>query len=106
MIQIAWVIEAQPDRLLEFQKAYGVNGDWVQLFRRAEGYIETALMRDTENANRFLIIFLWRDLSNFDSFNRRYQAAYNELDHPCDEITVLYTQVGTFHSSTCPPASI
>ncbi len=98
MIQIAWVIEAQPDRLLEFQKAYGVNGDWVQLFRRAEGYIETALMRDTENANRFLIIDRWRDLSSFDSFKRRYQAAYNELDHQCEEITLLETKVGTFDS--------
>jgi quinol monooxygenase YgiN len=98
MIQIAWVIEAQPERLLEFQKAYGMNGDWVQLFRKAEGYIETALMRDTENVNRFLIIDRWHDLSSFDSFKRRYEMAYNELDHRCEEITRLETKVGTFRS--------
>lgn len=75
MIQIVWIIEPQPARLAEFHQAYGVNGDWVQLFRRAEGYLDTALLRDTENGIRFLVIDRWRDLSSFQSIQAKVSAA-------------------------------
>lgn len=98
MIQILWIIEYKPDRLPEFENAYGVNGRWAQLFRMAEGYIETCLKRDIENTNRFLVIDHWRDLESFESFKRRYQSAYDELDHHCEELTLVETKIGIFSS--------
>ena len=98
MIQIVWVFEAQPGRLAEFERAYGVNGDWARLFRKAEGYIETVLLGDSENSDRFLVIDRWRDLASFEAFKRRHQAAYDELDHHCEGITLRETRIGMFNA--------
>jgi quinol monooxygenase YgiN len=98
VIQIVWVFEALPDRLADFEKAYGVNGQWVQLFRRGEGYVETDLLRDSETPNRFLVFDKWRDLASFESFRRQYQAAYDELDRQCEELTLVETKIGMFSS--------
>jgi quinol monooxygenase YgiN len=98
VIQIVWIFEALPDRLADFEKAYGVNGQWVQLFRRGEGYVETDLLRDSETPNRFLVFDKWRDLASFESFRRQYQAAYDELDRQCEELTLVETKIGMFSS--------
>jgi quinol monooxygenase YgiN len=98
VIQIVWIFETLPDRLADFEKAYGVNGQWVQLFRRGEGYVETDLLRDSETPNRFLVFDKWRDLASFESFRRQYQAAYDELDRQCEELTLVETKIGMFSS--------
>ena len=84
MVQIVWVFEARPDRLPEFENVYGIDGTWAKLFRTAEGYIDTVLLRDLEKANRFLVIDRWRNLASFESFKRRQAAAYDELDRQCE----------------------
>jgi quinol monooxygenase YgiN len=98
VIHIVWIFEALPDRLADFEKAYGVNGQWVQLFRRGEGYVETDLLRDSQRPNRFLVLDKWRDLASFESFKRHYQAAYDELDRQCEELTLVETKIGAFSS--------
>ena len=98
MVQIVWVFEVRPDRVPEFENVYGVHGSWAELFRMAEGYIETSLLRDTENANRFLVIDRWRILSSFESFKERYAAAYDDLDRQCEELSIVETKIGIFDS--------
>jgi quinol monooxygenase YgiN len=91
-------MEARPDRLADFRNAYGESGDWNQLFRKAEGYIETSLLIDAEKPNRFLVIDRWQDLASFESFKRRHESAYNELDLQSEQLTLVETKIGTFKS--------
>jgi heme-degrading monooxygenase HmoA len=91
-------MEARPDRVADFLSAYGESGSWSQLFRRAEGYIETSLLPDAENANRFLVIDRWRGLGSFESFKQRHESAYNELDLQCEQLTGVETKIGVFTS--------
>jgi quinol monooxygenase YgiN len=98
MIEIVWVMQAAPDRLADFESAYNSNGRWVQLFRQAEGYLATDLLPDLETANRFLVIDRWRDLASFESFKKRYQTAYDELDRQCEFLTLNETRIGIFSS--------
>jgi quinol monooxygenase YgiN len=56
------------------------------------------LLRDSQRPNRFLVLDKWRDLASFESFKRHYQAAYDELDRQCEELTLVETKIGTFSS--------
>jgi quinol monooxygenase YgiN len=96
LIEIVWVMQAAPGRLVEFELAYGPNGEWVQLFRQADGHISTDLLPDLETANRFLVIDRWRDLMSFQSFKKRCQKAYDDLDRQCEALTLNETRVGIF----------
>jgi len=98
VVQIVWVFEARPDRLPEFENVYGVDGNWAKLFRTAEGYIDTALLRDLENPNRFLVIDRWHNRESFDSFKQRHAEAYDQLDRQCEELTLAELKIGIFDS--------
>jgi quinol monooxygenase YgiN len=98
VVQIVWVFEARPDRLPEFEDIYGVDGSWAKLFCTAEGYIDTALFRDLEKANRFLVIDRWSNRKSFESFKQRHAAAYDALDRQCEELTLVESKIGIFDS--------
>ena len=56
----AWEFRVRAETAATFEKLYGPQGDWVRLFRRAEGYVETLLLRDRADALRYVTIDRWR----------------------------------------------
>jgi heme-degrading monooxygenase HmoA len=97
-IEIVWLISVRPNRVDEFVEIYGPEGEWAQLFRRAPGYIETALLTDVEEQNRFLVIDRWQDLASFENFKRHHLTEYNALDARCEALTTLEQRIGIFRS--------
>ena len=49
MFATAWAFVVRPENRRKFEQAYGSNGDWVRLFRGANGYLNTELHRDPGN---------------------------------------------------------
>lgn len=54
-----WDFEVAPGCVPEFERIYGPEGEWVALFRKAEGYRSTRLLWDHERATRYLTIDEW-----------------------------------------------
>ena len=49
-----WEYRVHDDELERFQKVYGPGGDWVQLFKKAEGYVRTDLFRDADGSYLYI----------------------------------------------------
>jgi len=58
--EIVWEYEVRAEHAAAFEALYGADGDWARLFRRAEGYVETRLYRDTARPTLYLTIDRWR----------------------------------------------
>jgi quinol monooxygenase YgiN len=56
------------------------------------------LLPDLETEDRFLVIDRWRDLTSFESFKKRHQTEYDELDRQCEALTIKETRIGIFKS--------
>jgi heme-degrading monooxygenase HmoA len=97
-IEVVWLFSVHSDRVDEFAQIYGPEGEWAQLFRRAPGYIETLLLSDVDEPNRFLVIDRWQDLASFEEFKRAHVAEYQELDTRCEVLTTLEKRIGIFRS--------
>ena len=41
-----WAYRVLPERVDEFRRLYGPDGEWVRLFRQSRGYLSTNLYRD------------------------------------------------------------
>lgn len=80
----------------EFEDRYGPEGDWVRLFRRAEGYGQTVLLRDLATAGRYLVTDTWQDGPSYRAFKERYVEAYAALDARCAELTLDERPLGEF----------
>ncbi len=79
-----------------FEKFYGADGDWAELFRRGSGYLRTDLIRDKYNSQRYFTIDHWRCREDYFKFRKVFNAAFEELDKHCDHLTVLESKIGEF----------
>lgn len=82
-----WRYSIEPARRSEFLAAYDPTGEWARLFARDPSYIETLLLLDAEDDNRYVTIDFWKSRADRDAFRKRYSVEYVELDAKCDAFT-------------------
>lgn len=96
MVRFVWEFVARCDRLQDFEKYYANSGPWAELFRKSEGYRGTVLLRDAENALRFLTIDSWDNASAYRAMRERFAKEHEELDRFCEAFTESERRIGEF----------
>jgi len=97
---IVWEFTVREEHILEFIAACGPDGTWVKLFRRAEGYLGTELLRSSQQSNIFLTVDRWESARSFENFQERFGAEYKRLDAEFEGYTLLEKKLGVF-STLC-----
>jgi len=92
-----WEFIVEPEHAKEFERQYGPQGSWVELFRRAPGYVETLLLRDSANPCRFVTIDRWKNAEAYREFRATFSRQYADLDARCERLTTRETLLGEFH---------
>jgi len=96
MIAILWRYRVRPEHTQEFERVYGPDGDWAQLFRRAEGYLGTELL--SGSGGDYLTIDRWRSPDDFAAFQQSHGEAYAALDARTEAWTDEETRLGVFEA--------
>jgi heme-degrading monooxygenase HmoA len=91
-----WEFEVAAGQRAEFVRRYGPEGDWVALFRRAPGYVDTRLLADRTSRTRFLTLDRWRSPEDYEAFQAQHRADYDALDRKCEGLTVREAHLGSF----------
>ena len=89
-----WEFRVRADRIAEFLEHYDSAGSWVALFRRADGYIGTHLLRDHDDPLRFLTVDDWESPEHYRAFREQFAAEYAALDQICEGLTLQETALG------------
>jgi heme-degrading monooxygenase HmoA len=98
MFVILWEYRVRRERLPEFEAAYGPEGEWVQLFRRAEGFVETELWQDREDRTRFVSVDKWLTRQHYDAFRVRFDDEYLAIDARTEKFTASEKRLGLFEA--------
>jgi heme-degrading monooxygenase HmoA len=93
-----WEFEVDTEHRDEFLQAYGPDGLWVQLFRRAPGYLRTELFRDRARPDRFVTLDYWESESAWRLFREYFAADFEALDARCQALTARETEIGRFEA--------
>ncbi len=93
-----WEFHVKPDCRLQFEKIYGVEGEWAQLFGRSAEYRGTMLVRDRDRPGRYLTFDHWSSQEEMRKFKNEHQEEYAELDQKCEELTEKEYFVGDFEN--------
>ena len=96
---ILWEFRVRPGSEPAFEAAYGSEGDWAALFRRAPGYLGTELLRAPE-AGRYVTIDRWVSSAAFEAFRDANRSEYEDLDRRCADLTIAETPLGKFDRAT------
>ena len=87
MYRIAWDFLPAAGRVPEFLAAYGADGDWVQLFRRGDGYLGTELIPLADRPGWYRTVDRWESAEAYATFRQARAAEYAALDAACEALT-------------------
>jgi heme-degrading monooxygenase HmoA len=93
-----WSFKVRAEHVESFRRSYGEGGAWTRLFRRARGYLGTQLLRDEQDALRFVTIDTWARREDYDAFRASFASEYAALDRRCEGLTTEETCIGHFVS--------
>ena len=96
VFEIVWEYEVRPEKVAAFEALYGPEGDWACHFSRADGYVETRLLRDTARPMLYLTIDRWLSRTAHEAFARAAGPAYAALDRRGEALTVHERRLGAF----------
>jgi heme-degrading monooxygenase HmoA len=102
VLLIVWQFRPAPGREAEFVRAYGADGPWVALFKKAFGYRESVLAQDSSDPGRFVVLDWWDSEASFAAFDREHAAEYATIDASCEELCAEERLLGRFR---VPPDS-
>jgi len=91
-----WEYRVAPERAAAFERVYGPDGDWVRLFQQAAGHLDTLLLRDHADPQRYVTVDRWRSQAAFATFRSRFAAEFEALDARCEELTLEERELGRF----------
>ena len=98
MWQVLWEFRVAAEHCEEFERLYGAEGDWAQLFARSAEFRGTTLVRDPAVVGRYVTIDTWNDAESFHRFTESFAAEYKALDLRCEEFTAYEIKIGAFES--------
>jgi len=101
MIAILWTYRVKPECIGTFETIYSSEGEWVELFRQAPGFLGTELLR--QSGGRYATIDRWSEPADFDRFKARFAPAYEALDRRCTALTLEEEFVGIFEVLDAQP---
>ena len=90
-----WRYVAASGREADFERVYGPEGDWAQLFSVGDGYRRTELLRGAA-AGEYLVIDRWVSRDAWQAFLDAHRTAYDALDRRCRALTESEVPVGDY----------
>lgn len=94
-----WKFRPPQDCDEEFAFAYGADGVWASLFRKAPGYLGTQLVRPADAGGWWLTIDRWDSALAFEMFGRNFGELYRELDSELEGVAGEEEFVGAFEEA-------
>ncbi len=96
MFVYIWEYAVAEGNRAAFERVYGPEGEWVQLFRRGQGHRRTELVRDADRAGRYVTIDYWESRASRDAFCQQFAEAFAALDMAGEALTETERSIGDF----------
>lgn len=93
---VMWEFRVQPGMEGRFERAYGSEGAWAQLFKTGDGFSGTELHRDVSVPRRYVTLDFWKSQEAYQRFRRENAVRYASIDAECESLTQSEAEIGSF----------
>jgi heme-degrading monooxygenase HmoA len=91
-----WEFEVKPGSEELFERTYGPDGQWAELFRRDARYLGTRLLRNVGTERVYVTMDSWESRTAYDEFREKFAAEYEELDRESEALTERERHLGEY----------
>jgi heme-degrading monooxygenase HmoA len=102
MIAIMWRFDVRKGNEAEFERLYGVDGEWTALNRHTRSYLGTSFLRDQNDASRYIVIEYWSEMLVYEQ-HRSYRAdALKSLEEKRTALIAAVEPMGIYTAIDVP----
>jgi hypothetical protein len=91
---VVWRYTIFPETIQAFEREYGPEGAWAELFGRSRDYRGSVLLRSTEPPLTYLLIDTWSDRASYEAFLAVHRAEYDALSARCARLYRAEERIG------------
>ena len=102
MIAITWQFEVKKGREAEFEKLYGVDGEWTAMNRHTRSYLGSSFLRDQNRTSRYLVIEYWSEMLVYEQHRDYRSAAIASLEERSAVLVDRVEPMGIFTALNVP----
>ena len=73
MIAIMWQFDVRNGQEDEFERLYGIEGEWTALNRQTRSYLGSSFLRDQNRSARYIVIEYWSEMLVYEQ-HRAYRS--------------------------------
>src|SRR5262245_23122971 len=102
MIAIVWQFDIKPGRESEFERLYGVDGEWTKLNRQTRSYLGSSFLKDQNRAARYVLVEYWSEMLVYEQHRSFRSDAMMSLEKRSAELVAATEPLGIFTALNVP----
>jgi antibiotic biosynthesis monooxygenase len=102
MIAIMWQFEVKAGRETEFERLYGVAGEWTAINRQTRSYLGSSFLHDQSRSSRYIVIEYWSEMLVYEQHRESRTAAIASLEERSATLVDSVEPLGIFTALDVP----
>jgi hypothetical protein len=102
MIAVMWALNVKEGRETEFERFYGVDGEWTAVNRHSRSYIGSSFLRDQNEKTRYLLIEYWSEMLVYEQHRTYRSDEIGRLEARRSELVRSIEALGVFTALDVP----
>ena len=96
MIALMWEFEVVAGKSEEFERFYGVDGEWTKLSRRSRSFLGSSFVRDIAVDTRYVLVEYWGEMVVYERHQAHFDAPLKALQHRRAQFVKQLHPMGVF----------
>ena len=102
MIAIMWQFDVRQGREDEFERLYGVDGEWTKINRQTRSYLGSSFLRDQNRASRYIVIEYWSEMLVYEQHKVYRSETIASLEQYAEALVESTEPLGVFTALNVP----
>ena len=102
MIAIVWQFEIKKGQETEFERLYGVDGEWTAMNRQTRSYLGSSFLHDQNRSSRYIVVEYWSEMLVYEHHRSSRSAAIAALEERSRMLVDSVEPLGIFTALDVP----
>ena len=102
MIAIMWQFDVKNGSETDFERLYGVDGEWTAMNRHTRSYLGSSFLRDQNRSSRYIVIEYWSEMIVYEQHRAYRSDAIASLEGRCTALVESVEPLGIFTALDVP----
>jgi quinol monooxygenase YgiN len=102
VIALVWQFEVKAGKSADFERFYGVDGEWTKLSRRSRSFLGSSFLRDLAAGNRYVLVEYWGEMVVYERHLVDFADSAKALEHRRDQFVARVHPMGVFTALDVP----